>query len=162
MNFQGLLRIAYEEARKSPDPSTHNAALLVTNDGKILVRDINRFPDGVEYTLDRWQRPEKYSFIEHAERNVCFAAAKSGISTNGLTMICPWAACAYCARCIIQCGIKELVTHQQAHDRSPDFWRQQIIVALTMLDEAGVGVTFYNGKIGDVGGVLHSGQLWNP
>lgn len=161
MDHKKLLFIAYGYAKHSPDPSTQNSALLVNNNSEIQAVDINRFPKGVYYTKERWQRPLKYKFIEHAERNVCFRAAQHGIRTSNLTMICPWAPCTDCARCIIQCGLKQLVTHQQAHDRSPEFWQAEIKIALEMMNEAGIPVIFYDGVIG-AKDLLHSGNLWNP
>lgn len=76
---QDLLKQAYEFAKKSNDMSTQNAAFLVDEDGKIYVREINRFPDGVKETAERWERPLKYKFVEHAERNAIYAAARKGI-----------------------------------------------------------------------------------
>ena len=156
-----LLQISYNKAKSSPDPSTQNAALLVNDAGSIIAKAVNEFPYGVKYTPERWERPLKYKIIEHAERNVLFQLAKTGLETNGLIMVCPWAACSDCARAIIQCGVKQLITHKQAHDRSPDFWRQEIEVAFIMLQEANVNVVMYDGLVG-VEGVLHSGQRWNP
>lgn len=161
MFWKALLKMAYEKAKESKDPSTQNAALLVNDTGRVLVADINRFPESVITNKERWERPLKYKFVEHAERNVCYISAKQGIKTEGLTMVCPWAACSDCARAIIQSGIIRLVTHQQAHERSPEFWAKEIEIAFAMLKEAGVEIVIYNGTIG-VEGVLHSGQLWTP
>lgn len=161
MPWKELLKTSYKKAKESEDPSTQNAALLVSDRGDILVADTNRFPEGVKTNKERWERPLKYKFIEHAERNICYVSAKQGIKTKGLTMVCPWAACSDCARAIIQSGIIRLVTHQQAHERSPEFWAKEIEIAFTMLKEAGVEVVMYNGKIG-AEDVLHSGQLWTP
>ena len=35
---------------------------------------------------DRWERPEKYSWVEHAERNAIYAAAREGVRLAGATM----------------------------------------------------------------------------
>ena len=159
--WQKLLQEAYRLAEGSPDPSTHNAALLVDERGIVLSSGINEFPQGVDYTEERWERPLKYQVIEHAERNSIFAAAKAGIAVDGLTMVCPWAACADCARAIIQAGVRRLVTHKDAYDRSPERWKESIAIAFTMLEEAGIEVVFCTGKIGDVSH-LHSGERWDP
>ncbi|MDX1607945.1 MAG: deaminase [Candidatus Spechtbacterales bacterium] len=156
-----LMTKAYELAKYSKDPSTQNAALLVDDEGKILSKGINKFPKGVTDKPERWERPLKYKIIEHAERNAIYEAAKEGIATEGLVMVCPWAACSDCARAIIQSGIAGLITHKQAHERSPDFWSKEIEVAFEMLDEAGVWVVMCDIKVG-VEGLLHSGEIWNP
>jgi dCMP deaminase len=123
-------------ALDSPDPSTQNGAVL-TRDG-IVSTGCNRFPNKVQYLPERWERPAKYSYIEHAERNSIFDAARSGTSTLGTTMFCPWFACADCARAIIQAGIVRVVglTAKTSHER----WNEQIQVGDTMMSEAGVEV----------------------
>ena len=162
LDYRALLALAYAKALESPDPSTQNGALLISDAGKILAADCNRFPDGVHDTKERWERPLKYKIIEHAERNACYAAGKAGIKTDELVMVCCWATCTDCARAIIQCGVKRLVTHKQAYDRSPESWKTDIDLALQMLREAGVEFVMYDGIIGVVSAVRHSGQLWHP
>lgn len=146
------LRIAYYLASKeSPDLSTQNAALLVDPEsGQILAYGVNTFPRGVNLTHERLSRkPDKYLFTEHAERNAIYDAAKRGIKTAGLTMYCPWSACADCGRAIIQSGVALLVIHKiPEHDR-PD-WQASIKVAFDMFDEAHVPYRFITDKIGGV------------
>jgi dCMP deaminase len=180
MDWIAYLKLAYKEAAKSPDPSTQNSAFLIDVDAAfdpdqwdydvdseiplhtgIVSTDHNRFPDGVEYKDERWERPGKYKYIEHAERNVIYKAAKAGYSTDGLVMVSPWAACSDCARGIIQSGVSCLVTHKQAHDRSPEFWLKEIEVAFTMFDEAGVEIVMVD-EVLDAQPVLHSGDVWTP
>jgi dCMP deaminase len=156
------LKKAYERALDSKDPSTQNGAIIINGLGFCLSDGVNRFPTGVEDKPERWERPLKYKIIEHAERDSIYACAKAGVCTNGHTMVCCWAACADCARGIIQSGIETLVTHKQAADRSPPFWAEEIAIALQMLEEAGVKVEYYDGPIGLEKPVLHSGKLWNP
>lgn len=158
---QDLLKQAYEFAKQSHDQSTQNAAFLVDEDGAIYVKEINRFPDGVKETAERWERPLKYKFVEHAERNAVYAAAREGIATKDLVMVCPWAPCSDCARAIIQSGLKKLITHFEAYDRSPDRWKPDIDIALDKLKESGVTLVYFRGKVG-VEGMRHSGELWNP
>ena len=157
-----LLRIAYEEAKKSPDPSTQNGAVIVNYvTGSVIVKDHNRFPDGVLYKKKRWERPDKYKYIEHAERNVIYKMSKKGIRTLNTIMVCPWAACSDCARAIIQSGISTLVTHKLAHDRSPEFWQKEINIAFKMFEEANIHVVMYDKQIGGVE-ILHCGEKWQP
>lgn len=157
------LREAYNMALSSPDPSTQNGALILQGE-MTVAKDCNRLPNGVLESKERWERPLKYKIIEHAERNAIFQFAARPLTSSGLvgaTMVCPWAACADCARAIIQAGITKLVTHKQAHDRSPDFWKQEIEIAFQMLREANVEIVMVDAKIGGVE-LLHSGQKWNP
>lgn len=146
-----LLRTAYWLARESPDPSTQNAAFLATPDGTLLrtTAAVNEFPLGVEYTAERWERPLKYQLIEHAERNALFAAARHGIATRGLVLVCPWAACSDCARAIIQCGVAELITLRPVKGDTHERWDASVAVAMRMLDEAGVRVRYFDSPIGE-------------
>ncbi len=151
-----FLRMAYEVAYDfSTDPSTQNGAILVNEEGEALAEGANHFPQGVEEKEGRWERPLKYSYVEHAERNVIYAACRQGIKTEGLVMYCPWAACDNCARAIIQAGIKEVICHHDPHAEDGQRfgmpvhpqWSKSIEVALGMLKEAGVGLHWVAEKL---------------
>jgi dCMP deaminase len=161
--WQSLMHDAYRFAQRSPDPSTQNAAMLFNVSGLLIGHGINEFPEGVEYTNDRWERPLKYEVIEHAERNAIFMAAKHGLSTEQSTMVVPWAACSDCARAVIQAGVRRLVRHKQATDRGQGRnWDGTITTADMMLREAGVQVIDYDGSCGGDIVVRHSGEAWRP
>ena len=151
---------AYEEARKSPDPSTQNGALVVVNES-FYVGACNTFPIGVMNTPERLVRPLKYNFIEHAERNVLHTAMRAGIRTLGLTMYVPWFACADCGRAIIGAGIYRVVGHKRMLDETPDHWKESITHAMTMLTEAGVKLDYITEKL-DIEPILFNGKLWTP
>lgn len=155
-----LLKEAYKKAAESTNPSTQNAALLVDDKGEILAAAANPFPDRIAETPERFEKELRYKYGVHAERNVIYKAAKLGIKTEGLTMVCPWAACADCAQGIIQAGIKKLIAHKEALDRS-QHWADDIDFAFRMLKEAGVAIEIFEGKIG-APKVLRSGAYWMP
>jgi dCMP deaminase len=160
------LRYAYDVAGDlSTDPSTQNAAVLVDMEhlpgGFVLLAAANCFPRGVQETPERWERPLKYSYVEHAERNAIYAAAYQGVETRGLTMYVPWFACSECARAIIQAGISEVVGHKAIFDRTMARWKDTITVAHGMLTEAGVKFRMVDGEIGGFP-VRFDGQLWQP
>ena len=158
------MRMCYGRALSSPDPSTQNAAVLCQPNGRYIwpTLSINQFPRGVVSNATRWERPLKYSIVEHAERNAIYAAARLGIATEGLTMVCPWAACADCARAIIQAGIRRLVVHTPDEVPAADHWDISINTAMTMLDEAGVTVVEIVGAIGSLPPILRNGELFTP
>ena len=168
-SFEDLLRRCYDRALLSPDPSTQNAAVLVEpllldgmEGGKPFVETYahNMFAYGVEETPERWQSPLKYSYVEHAERGALYKAARYGISTEELFMVCPWAACCDCARAIIQSGVMALVTHKQACER-PSRWGEEISRAYDMLAEAGVVVVQIDSDL-QASKVRMNGELWQP
>jgi dCMP deaminase len=78
------LRMAFENARDlGTDPSTQNGAVIVDSDDWILGEGANFFPKGVKETEAHWEMPLKYAFVEHAERNAIYAAAREGHSLKG-------------------------------------------------------------------------------
>lgn len=137
------MKQAWHIASVSPDISTQTGAVVV-RDATLLGIGCNTFPRGVEITGERLQRPLKYDFTEHAERNAIFDA---GSHCEGATMYALWAICADCARSVIQSGISELVAHSyytrplELASGSVD-WVASIDSAFTMLDEAGVNIRF--------------------
>ncbi len=115
------MRTAYSTATQSPDPSNQNGALLVTSGGHVLAQACNHIPRGVDITpellADRdWKIPR----IAHAEEAVIVTAARYGVRTDRLTMICPWASCLPCARMINIAGIKKLIVHSRRMETTPE------------------------------------------
>lgn len=130
------LRIAcHIAATQADDIHTQNGAVLVTPRGD-LISEANCLPAAVKKNDERLQRPLKYSYIEHAERNVIYRAAKLGMPTKHATLYCPWFACAECARAIICAGITEVIglAHPPAHGA----WQESCARGDEMLHEAGV------------------------
>lgn len=156
------LRLAYSAAAAgSDDPSTHNGAVLVLSTGRLSLCGSNHFPRGVIKSEDRLERPKKYAYMEHAERDVILRAAQAGVRTDGATLYVPWYACSDCARAIIGAGISRVVGHKQMFDKTPERWRASIADGDAMLDEAGVICEQYDGPIGGVR-VLFDGEWWTP
>ncbi len=156
-----LLVKAYEAATQSPDLSTQNGALLLTDNGDIFT-GCNTFPVGVAITNERLQRPGKYAFTEHAERNAIFAAAKAGVTPDGGVLYCPWAACADCARAIAIMGVKKVVTHGLMMRLTPPHWKESIAFANQILQEAGVELEEYYEELPDAPKIRFNGELWKP
>ena len=131
------MEFAERAAGFSLDASKQNGAVLAYDDGRVLSLTAawNQFPMGVQMTEERWERPLKYRYVEHAERNAVYAAAAMGFPTLGMTLVCPWAACTDCARAIIQSRIVRLVTRERIPNER---WDEEIAIADEMLAEAGV------------------------
>lgn len=144
-----LVMLAEYAQQHSPDPSTVNAAVLYTYMGMLRqTLAVNEFPKGVRYSDDRWGRPQKYDFIAHAEEAAILKASRLGLATAGTTLVCPWAACATCARLIVQAGCSHLVTLKPQDADTHERWAESIAQAMTILDEGGVKVTFYDKPLG--------------
>lgn len=140
------LRIAcHAAATQADDIHTQNGAVLVTPRGD-LISAANCLPTDVKKHDERLQRPLKYSYIEHAERNVIYKAAKLGMPTKHATLYCPWFACADCARAIICAGIAEVIglAHPPAHGS----WQESCERGDEMFREAGVRYQRLDIKLG--------------
>lgn len=106
------LDLAMVVATKSKDPSTKCSAICVSQDNSTLSTGFNGFPRGVNEDIpERWERPVKYEFIEHGERNCIHNAARQGISLSGSKMYLNYRpeCCADCTKAIIQAGIVEVI-----------------------------------------------------
>lgn len=128
-------------ARKSKDRSRKVGCVIVNERQTDLVRGWNGFPRGVNDDIDeRHQRPDKYAFTEHAERNAIFNAAAEGVSLRGTTIYTSLMPCCDCARAIIQSGIRRVVTFEPTEGYRSDLFRDDI--SKTMFAEAGVQLDF--------------------
>jgi len=74
-------------ASKSRDSSTKVGAVIIGPDKEVRSTGYNGLPRGVQYNAARTeQRPEKYYWFEHAERNAIFNAARIGTPLKGCTI----------------------------------------------------------------------------
>jgi dCMP deaminase len=125
---------------QSTDRSTKVGCVFVDAQDVILVRGANTFPRGVAGTEERHQRPEKYFWTEHAERNAVYEAARNGIKLNGSRVYLPWFPCMDCARALVQVGVREVVGVKP--DLTDPKWGKDFERAETLFKEAGVAVRF--------------------
>jgi len=133
--------IRYMADTFSKDPSTKVGCLLLAPESlQILSMGYNGFPRGVdECDASRWERPIKYSYVEHSERNCLYNACRSGICTNNSIAITTLYPCCDCCRALIQSGIKTLITIVPNYEDPR--WGEDFKISTTMFKEAGVDVT---------------------
>jgi dCMP deaminase len=128
-----------ELSRNSDDPDTHVGCVIAGPGGEARSEGWNSLPRNVRSEPGRLERPEKYLWIEHAERNAIFLAAKNGTPLDGCTLYVSLLPCAACARGIIQAGIKEVVISGQAMDLYlGERYREDHLVATKMFSDASV------------------------
>ena len=178
---QYYMSMVYLAAMKSKDDSSWIGAVIVGPEKEIRSIGYNGLPRGVEddiYTevleyddqrkkfkryheikedlKKRHERPEKYFWYEHGERNAIYNAANMGISTKGCIMYTQGTPCTNCARAIIQSGIKEVVVHKQYEDQSEHQakvggselkWREEAERSSIMFNEAKVRLRVYDGPV---------------
>lgn len=163
MNWDELyIRMAFLVSEKSKDPSTKVGCVIVSRDGdnSVLATGFNGFPRGVkeeesymeqvaDYPAfysekrlipDRWARPAKYSWVEHAERNAIYNAARKGVSIRGAKAYLNWEPqpCADCCRGLIQAGIAEIIGPDIPFKGAGVGTHYHIDYAKVMCEEAGV------------------------
>jgi dCMP deaminase len=125
----------------SKDLSKKVGAVIVDNRDVVRSLGWNGFPRNVTDSVpERHERPIKYDWTEHAERNAIYNAAANGIELKGCRIYITDFPCSDCARAIIQSGIIKLVTKQPDfnHPRWGDKWK----VANEMLMEASVEIQY--------------------
>jgi dCMP deaminase len=127
----------------SRDPETGVGCILADWDNIVRSTGYNGLPRGVKEEGKRNERPEKYLWIEHAERNAIYNAARVGIALEGCRVfVYGGFPCADCARAIVQCGIVEVVASPP--DVDDERWGGHYRVAIAILDEGSVRVTPYS------------------
>lgn len=125
----------------SKDRSRQVGCVVVGDDNIVRAIGFNGFPRGLDDEVAvRHQRPAKYLWTEHAERNAIYAAARAGISLSGTRMYVPWFPCVDCARAIVQAGIVELIAIEP--DMGDPQWGEGFGVSIEMLTEAGIKVRY--------------------
>ena len=136
-----FLELAELIASWSKDPSTKTGAVVVGPDKEIRATGYNGLVRGVKDDVpERMERPTKYDFFEHAERNAVYNACLTGTSLRDCTIYCTLTPCTDCARAIIQAGIKTVVTYEfKLDDNDPkNTWRDKLNYSAEMFKEAGV------------------------
>lgn len=132
-------------ATLSKDRSTKLGAIILGPGFEIRAMGYNGFPRGVNDGIDsRHERPIKYKYTEHAERNAIYNAARVGTPLDGCRMLLdsPIGSCCDCARAIINVGIKQLVILREPDQDSERQrrWEDNDPIVLEMFSEAGVEV----------------------
>jgi dCMP deaminase len=134
-------RMARFVATKSKDERTKCGCVLVGPNKEVRSIGYNGLPRKIKYTEKRNQRPNKYFYYEHAERNAIYNAIRIGVTLEGCTAYITGTPCADCARGLIQTGVTRVVVpneHQFKDEERQKVWKTNMEAAREMLEEAGV------------------------
>lgn len=116
---------------------TTKVGAVITQGRRVVSTGYNGIPAGIEDTEYRMQRPQKYMYIEHAERNAIYNTHED---LTGTTLYCTYFPCHECAGAIVSKNIAEVVAP------APDFdhptWGESFIVSYEKLSEKGVKITY--------------------
>jgi dCMP deaminase len=131
---------------KSKDPSTKFGCVIVGPDNEIRSTGYNSFPRGMnDNDPKKFERPEKYLWFEHSERNAIYNAARVGIPLNGCTMYISKGLppCMDCSRAIVQSGIKKVVFSNEYLSGNNEKWEENCSKSLELFKECNVEVELY-------------------
>jgi dCMP deaminase len=154
-----FMRLAYEVAEKSKDPSSKFGAVLV-RDNRPILTGYNGFPKKVEDSALRLTTKLKYDLVVHAEQNAVFLGAKFGVETAGTTLYIPAWPCSECAKAIISAGIVKVVMHRitvNLFKRVNPKW--DFLMPKLMFEETGVETCFLEAPVGKI--AYLSGKKYN-
>jgi len=141
---QTWISMAHLFSKKSKDPSTKVGCVIVGEGNFLLSIGFNGFPRNVnEKISERWERPAKYVWVEHAERNCCYNAARNGTKLFGATAYLNWdpIPCVECTKALVQSGISSIVgPKNRSFKARPNASNTDynFDTAMTILNEAGV------------------------
>lgn len=133
--------IAYAVRKKSKDKHTKIGAVIVGKGHEIISAGYNSLPRGINDDVsERYERPEKYNWMCHAERNAIYNAARIGVATVGCEMyVTAGMPCINCARAIVQSGIWRIHIIPGAGAKG-GYYDKEFDISRTILDEGGVEV----------------------
>ena len=144
---KNYLREAYLYWEKnSQDKDTWTWSIIFLN-WKILSKWTNKLPNWIKITDDKLERPKKYLYLDHAERNAIYNAAKKWIKLEWTTMYMPRVPCSPCAVWIINSWIKTLVMHYLKVIKTPSDWLSDVKLAVDIIIEAGIELIIVDEEI---------------
>jgi dCMP deaminase len=138
-------------AARSKDPNTKLGCVIVGPAHEIRTTGYNSFPRGIRDDVpERLVRPEKYLWIEHAERNAICNAARCGTPLEGCTLYVEIMPCMDCARAIVQAGIVQVVvSSERMKEYSSVYYDEHFGNSEVLLKEAKVRIRRYPVIVGD-------------
>lgn len=159
-----ILGQCYRTATKSPDTSTQIGAVIVTEKNRVLssTMSYNGFVHGWLPTELDYERPRKYAVTEHAERRAIYRAARYGHALEGRTIYSTWAACADCARAIVESGLIRLVRHHPPNDETVDRWLESVALGDEILKAGNIEIIDIHGPIKEGFKILRGGEEFDP
>ena len=123
--LKNYMDMARSMAKNSPDAETKVGAIMLSEEGRIIASSFNGFLRGANDDKLPKTRPDKYTFIQHAERNMLYNCAYEGIRTKNTTIICTLSPCLDCLRACFQSGVSHIIFEETYHACSaPNFYTE--------------------------------------
>jgi dCMP deaminase len=90
---------------------------------------------------ERLERPTKYLWMEHAERNAIYNAARCGTPLEGCTLYVEIMPCMDCGRALVQAGIREVViSSERMKEYSSEYYNEHFRMVEVLFEEAGIKI----------------------
>ena len=139
---QYYLDICKVVAARSKDPNTQIGCVIAGPAHEIRSTGYNSLPRGIRDDVpERLERPTKYLWMEHAERNAIYNAARCGTPLEGCTLYVEIMPCMDCARAIVQAGIRQVVVSgARMSQYTSDYYDEHFRNVEVLFHEAGVNV----------------------
>lgn len=116
---ESYMAMAREMAKNSPDAETQVGAVMLSAEGRLIASSYNGFLRGAPDHKIPNTRPDKYEFIQHAERNMLYNCAYEGIRTKDSTIVCTLSPCLECLRASFQSGVTTII-FDELYSKFPD------------------------------------------
>ena len=129
-------------AARSKDPNTQIGCVIAGPAHEIRSTGYNSLPRGIRDDVpERLERPTKYLWMEHAERNAIYNAARCGTPLEGCTLYVEIMPCMDCGRAIVQAGIRDvIISGARMSQYSSDYYNEHFRNVEVLFQEAGVNV----------------------
>tara|TARA_R110000772_G_scaffold17946_3_gene50077 strand:+ start:194985 stop:195434 length:450 start_codon:yes stop_codon:yes gene_type:complete len=126
----------------SKDKNRQVGCVVSNEDNIIMSIGYNGFPRGTndDDFPERYERPLKYIWSEHAEKNAIYNAAREGTKLKDCNLYCTYFPCVDCCKAIIQVGINKIFAPKPdfTHETYGDSWK----VGVEMLNECGIKIIY--------------------
>jgi len=99
-------------SKRSKDPSTQHGAVIVDKNHKVVSTGYNGGCRKIDDNLIDWSRPNKYSYIIHAEENALWTANRKNL--EDCTLYVTGRPCSRCMLRIVHVGISRIVFGDRA------------------------------------------------
>jgi len=104
-----FMNLCFDISLRSMDPSSKHGCIAVDQDDIIVGTGYNGPVRGSEDSSIPVERPTKYFFFEHAERNLIYHCARRGASLKDCKIYITGFPCLDCLRGIIQSGFSKVI-----------------------------------------------------
>lgn len=139
--YQVYMEMAKSIAKLSPDAETQVGAIMLSEEGRVISTSFNGYLRGTIDSILPNTRPDKYEYMQHAERNMLYNCCYEGIRTKNTTIVCTLSPCLDCLRACYQAGVK-LIIFDELYSKFPntDFYKDLDDVFVFVSDRDGLTI----------------------